>query len=157
MSRDWGDRCSGVELSSFVITESWRLRDHLRWVFRKNSMEFSIGFDYLLILLYKWLCSTITQSHVFPEHSMITWLYYVIWLSNSPCYLYLVLVIWFDVGDQMFKYMENSFLSGALITLWHFYYLCFIFFLTISGHVAPFLAPVAYSISLSSSVYIHCI
>jgi len=47
-------------------------------------MEFSIGFDYLLILLYKWLCSTITQWHVLPEHSMITWLYHVIWLPNFP-------------------------------------------------------------------------
>jgi len=117
ISSDWGNQCSGVESSSFVITESWQLRDHSRWVFRKNLMEFSIGFDYLLILLYKWLCSTITQSHVFPEHSMITWLYHMIWLPNSPCYLYLVLVVQFDIGDQMFKHAGNSFLSGALITL----------------------------------------
>ena len=83
MSRDQGNWCSGVELSSFVITKSWWLKDHSRWVFRKNSIEFSIGFDYLLILLYKWLCSTITQSYVFPEYSMITWPYHVIWLPNS--------------------------------------------------------------------------
>ena len=35
----------------FVITKSWRLKDHSMWVFRKNSMEFFIGLDYLLILL----------------------------------------------------------------------------------------------------------
>jgi len=27
-------------------------------VFRKNSMEFSVGLNYLLILLYKWLYTT---------------------------------------------------------------------------------------------------
>ena len=37
--------------SHYVITKSWRLKDHSRWVFRKNSMEFSVGLDYLLILL----------------------------------------------------------------------------------------------------------
>ena len=37
--------------SPVVITKSWRLKDHSMWVFRKNSMEFSIGLDYLLILL----------------------------------------------------------------------------------------------------------
>ena len=72
-----------------VIAKSWWLKDHSRWVFRKNSMEFSIRFDYLLILLYKWLCPTITQSHVLPECSMITWSYHMIWLLNPPCYLYL--------------------------------------------------------------------
>ena len=34
-----------------VITKSWWLKDHLMWVFRKNLMEFSVGLDYLLILL----------------------------------------------------------------------------------------------------------
>ena len=55
-----------------IITESWWLRDHSRWVFRKNLIEFSIGFDYLLILLYKWLCPyyyTITcPSRTFYNH-----------------------------------------------------------------------------------------
>jgi len=64
-----------------VITESWWLRDHSRWVFRKSSMEFSIGINYLLILLYKWLCSyyyTITCSsrtfydYMTLSHDMIT-------------------------------------------------------------------------------------
>ena len=67
-----------------VNAKSWWLKVYLRWVFRKNSMEFSIEFDYLLILFYKWLCSTITWSHVLPEHSMITWLYHVIWLPDFP-------------------------------------------------------------------------
>jgi len=31
----------------------------------------------------------ITQSHVLPEHSMITWHCHIIWLPNLPCYLYL--------------------------------------------------------------------
>ena len=60
----------------------------------------------------------ITQSHVLSECSMITWPCHVIWLPNFPCYLYLDPVIWLDVRDQMFEYIGNSFLSGALITLW---------------------------------------
>ena len=91
-----------------VITESWWLRDHSRWVFRKNSMEFSVGFGYLLILLYKWLC---------PYYYTITWLCHMIWLPSPPCYLYLHLIIRLDIRDQIFKCMGNSFLSGALITL----------------------------------------
>jgi len=117
MSRDRDDRCSGVESSSFVTTRSWRLKDHSRWVFRKNSMEFSIGFDYLLILLYKWLCFTVTWSHVLLEHSMTTWPCHMTWLPEFPCYLYLDPVVWLDVRDQMFKCIGNSFLSGALITI----------------------------------------
>ena len=68
------DYCPNTMVS--VITESWRLRDHSRWVFRKNSMEFSIGFDYLLILLYKWLCSyyyMITcPSRTFYDHMTLS-------------------------------------------------------------------------------------
>jgi len=101
-------------LDLLVITKSWQLKDYSRWVFRKNSMEFFAGFDYLLILLYKWLCSTITRSHVLPECSMITWPYHVIWLLNSHA-IYIFAFV--DVGDQMFKCAGNSFLSGALITL----------------------------------------
>jgi len=37
----------------------------------------------------------------FPKHSMITWPCHMIWLPNCPCYLYLDLVIWLDVRDQM--------------------------------------------------------
>ena len=100
-----------------VIAESWWLRDHLRWVFRKNSMEFSVGFGYLLIHFYKWLCLYFTQSHILPEHSMITWPCHVIWFPNLPCYLYLDPIIRLDVRDQMFECMGNFFFSGALITL----------------------------------------
>jgi len=88
-----------------------------RWVFRKNSMEFSVRFDYLLILLYKWLCFTVTWSHVLPEHSMTTWPCHVIWLPEFPCYLYLDPIVWLDIRDQMFECVGNSFLSGALITV----------------------------------------
>jgi len=58
-----------------------------------------------------------TQSHVLPEHSMITWQGHVIWLSNLPCYLYLDLIVRLDVRDQMCGCVGNSFLPGALITL----------------------------------------
>jgi len=49
-------------------------------VFRKNSMEFSIRFNYLLILLYKWLysyCYIVTYpsrtfyNHMILSHDMI--------------------------------------------------------------------------------------
>jgi len=59
----------------------------------------------------------ITQSHVLPEHSMITWPCHVIWLPSLLYYLYLDPIIWLDVRDQMFECMGNSFLSGVLITL----------------------------------------
>ena len=100
-----------------VITKSWRLRDYSRWVFRKNSMEFSIGLNYLLILLYKWLYTTSPQSHVLLECSMITCPSHVIWLHKFPCYLYLVFIVWLDICDQVFEHMGNFLLLGALITL----------------------------------------
>jgi len=79
-----------------IITESWRLRDYSRWVFRKNLMEFSVGFGYLLILLYKWLYPyyyMITcPSRIFYNHMIwlpnlpmlfISWLHYVTWYWRS--------------------------------------------------------------------------
>ena len=63
-------------------------------------------------------CTPITtQSHVLPEHSMITWPCHVIWLSDLPRYLYLDSIVQLDVRDQLCECMGNSFLSGALITL----------------------------------------
>jgi len=60
----------------------------------------------------------ITRSHVLPEHSMITWPCHMIWLPNLLCYLYLDPIIWLDIRDQMFEYVGNSLLSGALITIY---------------------------------------
>jgi len=117
MSRDWGDQCSGVESSSFVIAKSWWLMDHSRWVFRKNSMEFSVGLNYLLILLYKWLYTTSPRSHVLLECSTITWPCYMIWLHKFPCYLYLFFIVWPDICDQVFECAGNFLLLGALITV----------------------------------------
>jgi len=41
-------------------------------------------------------------------------------LSKLPHYLYLDPIVRLDVRDQMFKHTGNSFLSGALITIWYF-------------------------------------
>ena len=73
-------RCpwSWYAINSFtsIITKSWRLKDHSRWVFRKNSIEFSIRFDYLLILLYKWLClyyyMITCSSRTFYDHMTLS-------------------------------------------------------------------------------------
>jgi len=72
----------------------------------------------------------ITRSHDLPEYSMIIWLCHMIWLPNPPCYLYLDLIIWLDIRDQIFEYIGNSFLSGALIThyLYNYYMVCALFF-----------------------------
>ena len=74
--------------------------------------KFSIGFDYLLILLYKWLCPTITRSHILPECSMITWSYHMIWLLNPLCYLYLCFccTIW--------CWRSNVQMCGKLFPFW---------------------------------------
>ena len=116
MSRDWGDQCSGVILSSFVITKSWRLKDHSRWVFRKNLIEFLIGLTTYLYYFYKWLYTTSPWSHVFLECSTITCPCHVIWLLKFPYYLYLGCIVWLDVCDQVFERVGNLFLLGALIT-----------------------------------------
>jgi len=62
-------------------------------MFRKNSIEFSIGLSYYFILLYK-IC-----------------------LLKFPHYLYLDPIVHLDVVDQMFKCTGNYFLLGALITV----------------------------------------
>jgi len=59
----------------------------------------------------------ITQSHVLPEHSTVTWPCHVVWLSNLPYYLYLDPIVRLDVRDQMCECVGNFFPSGALITL----------------------------------------
>ena len=116
MSRNWDDQCSEVVSSSFVITKSWWLKDHLRWVFRKNSIEFLIGLTTYLYYFYKWLYTTSPWSHVFLEYSVITCPCHVIWLLKFPCYLYLVYIVWLDVCNQVFECMGNLFLLWALIT-----------------------------------------
>ena len=83
ISRDQGNQCSGMVSSSFVITKPWRLRDHLRWVFRKNSMEFSVGFDYLLILLLQVAVLLLLHNHmsfqnILWSHNLIIWYDYLI-------------------------------------------------------------------------------
>jgi len=83
MSRDWGDWYLEMESSSFVITKSWRLKDHSRWVFRKNLMEFSIGLNYLLILLlqvavFLLLHNHMTFQNVLWSHDLVTWYDYLI-------------------------------------------------------------------------------
>jgi len=119
MSRDRGDRCSGVVSSSFVIAKSWRLKDHLRGMFRKNSIEFLIGLTTYLYYFYKWLYTTSPWSHVFLEYSTITCPCHVIWLLKFSRYLYLVCIVWLDICDQVFEHMGNLFLLWALITLAH--------------------------------------
>ena len=115
MSRDRGDQCSGVVSSSFVIAKSWRLKDHSRWVFRKNSSS-PLDWTTYLYYLYKWLYTTSPQSHVLLECSTITWPCHVIWLLKFPCYLYLVFIVWLDICNQVFECMGNFFLLRALIT-----------------------------------------
>ena len=68
----WFEICVNIEL--------WRLRVYPRWIFRKNSIEFSIGFDYYL---YKCLlvCVHISHNHktltknyiVLHKCSMLSW------------------------------------------------------------------------------------
>ena len=61
-----------------VITKSWQLKDHSRWVFRKNLIEFLIGLTTYLYYFYKWLYTTSPRSHVFLEYSTITCLCHMI-------------------------------------------------------------------------------
>ena len=79
-------------------------------------MEFSVGLNYLLILLYKWLYTTSPWSHVLLECSTITWPCHMIWLRKFPCYLYLFFIVWLDICDQVFEHVGNFLLLGALIT-----------------------------------------
>ena len=100
-----------------VTTKSWRLKDHSRWVFRKNSIEFLVGLTTYLYYFYTWLYTTSPRSHVFSrmfyDHmSFVTWYDYF----KFPCYLYLVYVVWLDVCNQVFECMGNLFLLWALIT-----------------------------------------
>jgi len=84
MNRNRGDQCPGVVSSSFVIAKSWRLKDHPRWMFRKNSMEFFVG---LLNYLYKFCrgyATTNPWSHILLEYSTITWPCHMIWLPKFP-------------------------------------------------------------------------
>ena len=111
-------RCreEGHKCRECVITKPWRLKDHSRWVFRKNSIELFIGLTIYLYYFYKWLYTTSPRSHVFLECSTITCPCHMIWLLKFPHYLYLVCIIWLDICDQVFECMGNLFLLGALIT-----------------------------------------
>ena len=54
------------------------LSDHPRWMFKKNSMEFSVGLQLYLYYYYSG-CTLKSHGHMFfPECSMITWPCHVI-------------------------------------------------------------------------------
>ena len=62
-------------------------------------------------------CTLLVHDHMsFLECSTITWPCHVIWLHKFPCYLYLVLIVWLDICNQVFERMGNFLLLGALIT-----------------------------------------
>jgi len=95
-----------VVTSWSVIAKSWQLKDHLRWVFRKNSMKFSVRFDYLLILLlqvamlyyYMITCPSrmfydhMSFQNVLWSHDLITWYDYLIPVLFISC---LCCTIWY--------------------------------------------------------------
>ena len=82
--------------SLLVITKSWWLKNHSRWVFRKNSIEFSIGFDYLLILLLQvvvlyYYTITCPFQNILWSHDLIMWYGYLIpmlFISCSCCMIW---------------------------------------------------------------------
>ena len=76
----------------------------------------SLDLTTYLYYFYKWLCSSITRSHVLLLECSVTCSYYVICLFKFPRYLYLDPIVHLDVRDQLFECAGNSFLPGALIT-----------------------------------------
>ena len=75
------------------------LSDHPRWMFKKNSMEFFIGLQSYLYYCYSG-CTLKSHDHLlFPECSMVTWLFQNVlwspdlvtwpWLTQSLSYLLL--------------------------------------------------------------------
>jgi len=94
-----------------VSTRSWRLKAQPRWLFRKNSIEFLIGFP---SYLYKCLLVCALASY---DHMTITKNY--LYLTQSfPYYLYLSRIVFLDVSHQVNECARNSFLFGShLITM----------------------------------------
>ena len=103
-SRDIGNLVSG----DLVITDwsadcyQWTvnvLSNHPRWMFKKNSMEFFVGLQPYLYYYYSG-CTLESHNHMFfSECSMITWPCHVIWLTESPPYLYPYSIVCFEVLD----------------------------------------------------------
>ena len=74
--------------------------DHSRWVFRKNSIEFSIGFCYLLIHMFDSLYTYLSQSH--DPYSVLNSLY-----KHSNTIYRLSDVLWVDGCVQKYFLLEN--------------------------------------------------
>ena len=75
------------------------LSNHPRWIFKKNLMEFFVGLQPYLYYYYSG-CTLESHNHMFfPECSMITWPCHVIWLTESPSYLYPYSIVCFEVLD----------------------------------------------------------
>jgi len=62
----------GLYVMDLLTLDHKELRVHPRWMFKKNSIEFSIIFYILLILFLHSLCTKVLQSHIFLEYSTIT-------------------------------------------------------------------------------------
>ena len=116
MSKDQGDQCSGVVSSSYVIAKSWQLKDHPRWVFRKNSMEFFVALLDYLYKSYSGYATISSWSHVLSFFQNVLLPDLVTWLAYLSYHAIYISVVQLDVRDQMFKCVGNSFLSGALTT-----------------------------------------
>ena len=79
----WAVRPTKVALMVVIA----KLKDHPRWMFRKNLMEFFIGLLDYLYKFYRGYTTTNPQSHVLLEYSTITWPCHMMWLPKFPCYL----------------------------------------------------------------------
>ena len=81
------EEVKGTSKVVIVIAKSWRLKDHPRWMFRKNSMEFFVELLNYLYKFYRGYATTNPRSCVLLEYSTITWPCHMIWLPKFPCYL----------------------------------------------------------------------
>ena len=99
---DYPNNFFAINLSGNYPCYQWTvnvLSNHPRWMFKKNSIEFLIGLQPYLYYVYSG-CTLESHNHMFfPECSMITWPYHVIWLTESPPYLYPYSIVCFEVLD----------------------------------------------------------
>jgi len=79
-------------------------------------MEFFIGLSYYL---YYFTSDCTLKSHGYKSFQNVLWSHdsgHMICLLKFTYYLYLDPIVYLDVVNQMFKYLGNCFLLGALIT-----------------------------------------